>query len=314
MVTVVYLAYGRRRFTQALGRSLPVLERGDDLATAFSALTFFHFAESLRDRWRLVIYTDAPRVFTRYGLPCEIVPVDIVKGREDESGYGHRRKLLIVQHCAERFDGDLFFVDGDTYFMQSPVKLFDAMASGHSVLHTMESVVSPEAQPEVNELMTRQEFASPRLRSAQRRPELHMWNSGVIGLPATTKPTVIPEVIALSDELYAASGYHAVEQFAWSLVLEETTGIVPADDVVYHYWYGREEGTYRTVKFLRANGRLPLAELAAGAAALRPTVTPWWEPPTWEPPPEVRLRQRVGSARSTLKRALTRPIRPNPSP
>ena len=172
MVTVVYLAYGRRRFTQAFGGSLPAARTRRRPGDGVSALTFSHFASTLRDPWRLVIYTDAPRVFTRFGLPCEVIPLDVVREREDESGYGHRRELLVVQHCAESFDGDLFFVDGDTYFMESPAELFAAIASGRSVLHTLESVVSDEAQPEVNHVMSNRTFASARLRSAQkgRRP------------------------------------------------------------------------------------------------------------------------------------------------
>jgi hypothetical protein len=300
MVTVVYLVYGRKRLAQAFGGSLPVLERGDDLAAAFSALTFFHFASTLPDAWRLAIYTDAPRVFKRYGVPCELIPVDIVRDREDESGFVHRRKLLVIQHCAERFDGDLLYVDGDTYFKQSPAALFAALASGRSVMHTPEWVVSDETQPDLNRLLKEQPFDSPRLRSAQRRPALTMWNAGVIGLPDETK-RLIPEVIAISDELYAASRYHAMEQFAWCLVLGDTAEIVPADDVVYHYWYGREELTYRTVRFLRANRNLPLHELAAAAAAFRPTVTA-----TWTPPLEVRARQLLGSAGRTLKGTLAK--------
>lgn len=299
MVTVVYLAHGRKRFSQAFGRTLPLLERGDDVATAFSALTFLHFASTLSDAWRLVIYTDAPRVFRRYSIPCEVIPVEIVREREDTSGYVHRRKLLVVQHCAETFDGDLFFVDGDTYFMRSPANLFTALASGRSVLEYPDAVVSDEAHAEVNQLMREHAFDSPRLRSAQRRPTLTMWSSGVIGLPEDAK-RLIPEVIAVSDELYAGCRYHAMEQFAWSLVLEETTEIMPADDVVYHYWYGREELTYRTVSFLRANRDLPLDQLAAAAAAFRPTVTA-----TWKPPLEVRARQLMGSTRSKLKRRFS---------
>jgi hypothetical protein len=300
MVTVVYLAYGRKRLAQAFGGSLPLLERGDDLATAFSALTFLHFASTLPNAWRLVIYTDAPRVFGRYRLPCELIPVELVREREDDRGYAHRRKLLVVQHCAENFDGDLFFVDGDTYFMQSPAELFAALASGRSVLHTPEWIVSPEAQPDLDRLMREHVFESPRLRSAQRRPKLTMWNSGVIGLSQATKP-FIPEVIAICDELYAACRYHAMEQFAWSVVLDEVTGIVPADDVVYHYWYGREELTYRTGEFLRSNRHLPVDELAAAASAYRPTVTG-----AWKPPPKVRARQLAGSARRTLKGLLAK--------
>jgi hypothetical protein len=295
MVTVVYLAYGRKRLAQAFGGSLPMLERGDDLATTFSALTFVHYASPLPEAWRLVIYTDAPRVFTRYGLPCHLVPVDVADDRDDQSGYPYRRKLLVVQHCAENFDGDLFFVDGDTYFMKSPAELFEALAAGRGVLHTREWIVSEATQPDLDRLMREHEFRSPRLRSAQRRPALTMWNSGVIGLPEESK-SVVPEVIAICDELYAACRYHAMEQFAWSVVLEDTSGIVPADEVVYHYWYGREELTYRTAEFLRANRRLTVDELAVAASSFRPTVTGAWKPPL-----QVRVRQLLGTARRTTK-------------
>ena len=300
MVTVVYLAYGRKRLSQAFGGSFALLERGDDLATAFSALTFLHFASRLRDPWRLVVYTDAPRVFKRYGIPCELVPLEVVASREDESGYTHRRKLLVVQHCAETFDGDLFFVDGDTYFTDSPARLFHALAAGRSVLHTDEWVVSEKTHPDLDRLIREHAFASSRLRSAQRRAPLTMWNSGVIGLPEQSKP-LIAEVITVCDELYAACQYHAMEQFAWSLVLEEATEIMAAENVVYHYWFGREELTYRTMKFLHANGSLPTDQLAAAAAAFRPTVTEEWRPPA-----KVRARQLAGSARRRVKGILER--------
>jgi hypothetical protein len=300
MVTVVYLAYGRKRLSQAFGGSFALLERGDDLATAFSALTFLHFASGLTDPWRLVVYTDAPRVFRRHSIPCELVPIEVVANREDESGFVHRRKLLVVQHCAETFDGDIFFVDGDTYFTDSPAKLFHALAAGRSVLHTDEWVVSDETQPDLDRLMREHAFASSRLRSAQHRAPLTMWNSGVIGLAEQSKP-LIAEVITVCDELYAACQHHTMEQFAWSLVLEEATGIIAAADVVYHYWFGREELTYRTMKFLRANRSLPIDQLAAEAAAFRPTVTEEWRPPA-----KVRARQLAGSARRRVKGILER--------
>jgi len=117
----------------------------------------------------------------------------------------------------------------------------------------------------------------------------------VVGLASVHKDA-IDAVIEACDELYAATGYHAVEQFAWGLVLSERTRIVAADDVVYHYWYGREELTHRIVKFLRANRGLSPPDLAARAYAFRPTVTDGWVPPT-----EVRARQLAGAARRGVK-------------
>lgn len=281
--SVVYLAYGRRRFTKA---------------TVFSALTLVHVA-TRGAPCRLVVYTDAPEIFDRYGVPCELFPVDIVRDRESSRGNPHRSKLLVIQHCADTFDGPLMFVDGDTYFMKSPAKLFDWLSSpSHSVLHTREFFISDETEPRLDKLLRQRRLASPNPASVYHRPKPVMWNSGVIGLAQANK-SLLPEIIDICDHLFVDYPYHAMDQVACSLVLENETEIFPADEVVYHYWYGREELTYMTARFLAKNRGLALGELAAAAYAFQPKVTEGWRAP-----PTVRARQLAGRARRRAVRLL----------
>ena len=285
MLTFAYLAYGRRRLTEA---------------TVFSALTLQHAARDLAGPWRLVVYTDAPDLFRRHGVGAELLPVDGLDARGPRTGYPYQRKLDAILDCAERYDGSLLFVDGDTYFTASPEPLRAALAGGAGVLHTYEWALSADTQPALQAALDAGGFASPRLESARLRAGLPMWNSGVVGLPAGGAP-LAEEVSAISAELYAASGYHAVEQFAWTLVLEAETGIVAAEDVVAHYWYAREQLTHRVVKALRAGRRLAPSERAAQAFALQPAVTDGWTPPV-----EVRARRLAGAARRGVKDIVTR--------
>lgn len=280
MVTVAYLAYGPRRFTET---------------TVFSALTFIHAAAPSSQPWNLVVYTDAPELFTAYGVECDLFPTESLEDRRTLPGYSYRLKLMAVRDCAERYDGDLFFVDGDTYFLGPAEDLFGRVSASHSVLHQFEWTVSERTQPRLHRLIADVSFESPTLRAARRRSDLPMWNSGTIGIAEGTKPAIY-EVIEICDELCAADGYHAMEQFAWGLALERRSEIAAVDDLIYHYWHAREEVTHRIVRFLRGNRRLPPDELAARAYDLRPTASE-----SWRPPMEIRARRAVRSVRSRVK-------------
>jgi hypothetical protein len=280
-VTIVYLAYGARRLLDA---------------AAFSALTFLHVAPSLGRPWRLAIYTDQPHIFRGYGIDAEYFPVEDVL--DVESTYRYRSKLLTIAHAADAGPGDLVFVDGDTYFKRSPAALFASIGPCRSIMHELEWPLDAGARPDLAALVRSGTFALPALQAAQRRPGLAVWNSGVVGLAEANK-ALIPDVIAVTDELHARSDYHGVEQLAWAIVLSEAGEIVPARDVVYHYWFAQEELTYRTVAFLRRHRRLPTQELAARTFALGAAATADWKPPLG-----VRARVAARSVRRRLRAAV----------
>lgn len=284
MLTVAYLAYGPRRLTAT---------------TVFSALTWMHVARTLSEPWRMVVYTDAPDLFRRHGVRCELLSIDDIDGAANPTGYGYRRKLLTIHSCAERYGGDILFLDGDTYLLGSPQPLVDALSAGRAVLHTVEETLAPG--DELHRLLHEHDLRSPALRAVRERPPQRLWNSGVVGVPAAALDD-IPAVIAACDELYPLCPRHTIEQVAWSIVLEQATELVPAEDVVMHYWWdwAREQVTQRVAQFLRANRGLAGEDLATAAFAARP------EPnPSWRVPIELRARRLASAARVQARSLLS---------
>jgi hypothetical protein len=290
-IAVLYLAYGPPRLVHA---------------TAFSALTFLHAARSLRRPWTLSVYTDQPEIFRRYGVDAELIPLTALTS-EGEGDYLHRSKIQAINHAARTHEGDVFYLDGDTYFRRSPADLFARLSPVRTIMHKYEWMLAPPGVDDgtnafassLGKLVAEGDFRSPVLQAARTRQDLAMWNAGAIGIAAENKH-LIPDVISVADELYEAYGYHIVEQLAWALVFSQAGELVPADEFIYHYWDGQEELVHRTVRFLRGSARRSRDELRATAFELKPTVTPDWKPPL-----TVRARVALRSTRKLYRRLRT---------
>lgn len=259
--TVVYLAYGPPRFVWI---------------SAFSALTFMRVADQLPAS-RVVVYTDRPGVFRRFGVACDLIPLSALC--DEIPAYHFRMKLTAMQHATDTYPGNVLFVDGDTYFTAPPTQQFRALHDGHAVMHVPDCQLgSPQCATVLDlEKLDAAGTGSQRLPRLKDWPEW-IWNSGVIGIAEASKH-LIPDVLAACDEIYAGTDSHISEQMAWTLVLSRTSTIVDAEDVVYHYWHSKEELMHEIVSFLRRNRRLPPLELATRAYEFRPLATKDWRPP-----------------------------------
>ena len=282
-VTVVYLAYGPPRLV---------------LNGVFSALTFERATRDYARPWRFAIYTDQPSLFREYGVERELIPLSVLRDENASAGYLHRSKMAAINHAAITYDGDIFYVDADTYFTASPERHLSALAPQCSIMHKAEYVVDAGTRPHLYDAIKSDERKATAIRLAADAPEIVMWNAGTLGIAETNKE-LIPEVLAVADELYGVYRYHLAEQLAWALVFSRVGTIMAADDLVYHYWFGQEEITQRVATFLRRNRTTPHSQLAERAYSLRPQATPDWSPP-------LSIRARV-AARSL--RGLYRQVR-----
>jgi hypothetical protein len=86
------------------------------------------------------------------------------------------------------------------------------------------------------QLINRQDFKLANGSKLKVLPQHFSWNAGVMVFhPSHAR--FIPDVYALTNQFYPASGSHASEQYAFSIVMQENTHLQRCDDVVYHYWY-----------------------------------------------------------------------------
>ncbi len=111
--------------------------------------------------------------------------------------------------------------------------------------------------------------------SYQIRPEVNMYNAGVIGIDPADGG-LLQRVLDMTDQLCEVSELHVLEQFAFSYLLAAQTELREADDLVFHYWppYLHEPFRKRLDQLFAQAETLPLEERVEFLFANRPQ-------PTW---------------------------------
>ncbi|WP_306751811.1 hypothetical protein [Paracoccus actinidiae] len=250
--TIMYLAYGKSQYVYE---------------AIFSLLTAAYFEPFDTGRIRYVVYTDQPEVFaTLEGVI--LVRINKTKLEEwlDGSDYVHRRKLMAIVEALKTYKGKLAFIDTDTYFKRSPMRIFDRIGAGRSCLHLLEHLLclsrSSDAR-KIRDSFKRYPFTWSDGSKASLGGDSEMWNSGVIGFDYSDIG-VLREGLRLSDHLWEYSQVNTCEQFSIGVAARQMTSVSLTWDVVFHYW----------PKFLKQPFRVKLEkdlpEILALPAHLRP--------------------------------------------
>lgn len=240
MKNFVVLSYGRKsEYHRAL----------------FAIFSFWSWYSGRPDTVQTILYTDAPEFFEPYlrGLPVVYVPLTPER-LADMCGpdhYVHRVKVTLVEEAFRSYPKhDILYSDTDAFFVRDPASLLQEFTPGVSFLHQPEYLLSEavavfasygQAQfpSRFLELLQSKTFliAGKQVQLLTNQPA---WNSGVIGLSNAAAP-LLPDIGALTDELYAYSRWFTTEQLAFTLVLQHQTTLLPCDQYVFHYWGKRQK-------------------------------------------------------------------------
>lgn len=196
------------------------------------------------------VYTDQPGFFEPYlaELPVEYHYLSASRLTELKGplGFVHRVKAqLIAQAFLDYPSEELLFIDSDTFFNAAPDGLLQRLAQGMPVMHQHEYQLTDSlaihggfGQAHYPEKLLAL-LASRRFRLDGELVQFHAgqssWNSGVLGLPRAMAP-LLPDILALVDELYADTGWFLCEQLAFSLALQASGPVQACDQLVHHYW------------------------------------------------------------------------------
>jgi hypothetical protein len=225
------------------------------------------------DPFDIVVYADDHGV--PEGLPARVVRLDahLLSEWAGPQRFGHRRKICLVRHALASLGGPVIFCDTDTYFVDSPGRLFSRIQPGTTLMHAREG--SPEDLG-VNELASLLREHRLTMRDGSRwaiSPATPIVNSGVIGLHAADAP-VLDEVLHLCDQISARLSYFGTEQFAFSACFGHLTTLLQADDCVFHYWHPTLRNRFhaRMAPVLRDASRGSLSERFRQVAPMREQV------------------------------------------
>jgi hypothetical protein len=234
---------------QAYGR-IDVINQ--TLFSVVSLLRFFDGPAPLR----VVIYTDMRALLEKFFAGdkrvelIEITAADLQRWR-GEINFVHRVKLEVLQDCARRYRGSLFYCDGDTYFLSDPLSLFEVVNDGTSLMHIAETVIATSRDPlakKIAKFLRGNEFAVSG-KIVRVPPTTVMWNAGVIGI-SEKNCGWLGEMIGLTDAMYSKYKKHVMEQLAVSYYLQRESKVLPTDSVIYHYWDQKPEYQVAIDEFL----------------------------------------------------------------
>lgn len=229
-IHLVYRAYGARAFLDQ---------------TLYSILSFDHHYPAWRDAVQIVVYTDQPNYFASAGLGivCEELTSTRIKAWSGPYNFVHRLKFEMLRDAMLRWHSPLLYVDGDTYWLSPPDNLLQALRAGRTIMHTFEGDVSPQFHPALHECLTRQAAPIQKSTGLKVSPTTPMWNTGVVGLPLP-QVEVLDQALQLCDTLFLCCYQREwLEQFAFSMLLQQYAPILSAERAISHYWGYADEAT-----------------------------------------------------------------------
>lgn len=211
----------------------------------FSLLTLYYHAREDFNQILIVVYTDNPTFFEKFlnsmPLAIEILSPVIIREFKGKNDFVHRVKIYIIKDCFEKFRLDIFYLDSDTYFKESPIRLLQQITPELSIMNSDDyNLISADPLYEnmdwlairrvisENKYLINHEWVKIPLTT-------RMWNAGVIGL-AYKNSHLLDLILDLTDQIYSKSKVFTAEQFAFSFFLQQNTNLINSGDVVFHYW------------------------------------------------------------------------------
>jgi len=181
---------------------------------------------------RIIMFTDRPERIRSLPVICESIAHEIneMKG---PSGFGYRIKPCCILKCAEKYPGNILYMDCDT-MAKGPIQEVAArLGPGHVLMFKQERLAGRFSQFEGFKTQL------PDGREYSYGPQSRMFNAGVIGLHQDNA-NLVNTALAICDALLLQGrGLHISEQFALTEAFRLAgLEIVSAHKVVDHYYRG----------------------------------------------------------------------------
>ncbi len=210
----------------------------------FHLQTYFAIVSALRftgTGMPVILYTDRPWLYKR--LSGRIETVDISAGLQggwlSDTGYVYTTKIQAIIDFSRRFpDLDMLFVDCDTVVTSPLGGLAGLVASGKGVMHVKEK--HPSVMYRSQRRMWKA-LGGRTIGGTTITMNHVMWNSGVVGIPSGLIEPIASHALAICKfALDAKLRCLTVEQYAFSIAMQERLEMFAACDVILHYWGNKQ--------------------------------------------------------------------------
>lgn len=215
----------------------------------FTIYSYYAHTSLSQNDTRVILFTDNPDYFLQYvqGLPVDYVLLtpEKIKQMRGQIDFLHRMKIALIAEAFEMIQGPLLYVDSDTFFIADPTSLTQQLSPGRAFMHVLEykfesmrtlALPGGETFHAFVRLTENEEFTLAKGNRIEVSPAQVSWNAGAMFFHPD-HAQFIPDVYALTDQFYPPTKNHASEQYAFSVIMQNNTELLPCNSVIYHYWY-----------------------------------------------------------------------------
>lgn len=190
------------------------------------------------DEDTIYVVTDTPTMYSK--LP-HVVTIPITQERIKEWRGKHdffwRVKIKVLQQIAQMSpDKAMMYLDGDTFLHGSLTEIKEQLSKNHGMMHLDEGCPSEMKERSLSMWHT---VSGKTYAGVTIGPQHHMWNAGVVAIPAAIVGKATDMALAVCDGMLDdGSEPVTVEQYALSIALFECADqLIAADKWIGHYWH-----------------------------------------------------------------------------
>lgn len=191
---------------------------------------------------RIIAVTEEPSLFHSFEDKIVTIPInkEVIKEWEGKYQFFWRVKIKALQLIAEKYPTDsILYLDSDTFFYENMDSLRNGLKNGQNYMHLEEGKLS-KLSSKTEKLMW-QQLKGKTYNNVKIDENSAMWNAGLIGI-SPKHFGCLELTLGINDEMCADKvTRRLIEQFSFSVGLNEFSKLKSADDVVGHYWGNKKE-------------------------------------------------------------------------
>jgi hypothetical protein len=187
------------------------------------------------------VYTDeaAPFAALQGRADVRVLSPEEIRDWRGPHDFVHRVKATMIRDMVRRFPREkLAYVDADVLFTAPLDALFARIGPGRSVLHLREYSVATHDSAQMRKFRAHMGALSFRGRPLDLSRD--MWNAGVVGMDPSIF-AIVNEWMDWIDAIYPHYKRGLVEQYGICRLLQREGAVGPTDDLVFHYWFQKDD-------------------------------------------------------------------------
>lgn len=184
------------------------------------------------------IITDNADFYRHLGNRVQVITIskeEIIEW-QGEHNFFWRIKIKAIEKLCHLYPGEpIVYLDTDTFLYNNIEFIQSTLTNKVALMHTNEGFLSEKNSKTEKKMW--QQIAGKAFGEIIMHTKDSMWNAGVVATPNTQNGNDLVLALKICDEMCAGKvSKRLIEQYALSLALDKTYGLVEAKDSIAHYW------------------------------------------------------------------------------